>query len=918
MTDPQWGHGMALSAITVDEFFDVITNNAASRIINIMIDNPVDSIGPKNSLMIKNIPAAIPSDMKEIFNSLNFIALFYPLLWFLSKTRNPKSCLNRGLNLEFLNNKMETILIYIASILTLAVLAFTAGFLSGSRSLRNSAKLERILIKTEELSVLAFKNDLTPQFVEKTVLSMLGHLHSGGFISAVILRFEGSFLTNIKNNVIVNDEQIKNRLLNIEEASGIVKDRELQSLIDSRDRKHNYSRVVVYPYVPGINGVKYYAVFFIRENFSVKALRDKLSFLSGHFNILLFFREFLFEFNEIKEFHNRLFIKNPVSLCVTDREGTIIRHNESFTVFSNSGLLGITQIIDKATFTRVIDGHTLEIDSFYSNKNIKLYGMPLHGSNGIIKGGIFILLDESLQYLLLKKLEASEERYKKFLKELPIGLAIINQEGIIYFVNDNFISSIGFSEADRFQGDPIQNYFDIPQGGDFREITNNIPEQDFLLLKLNLRNDPGKRIFSAHLQKIILGNVELIEATFQDISLENKLYAQLAEKTKMIEEELATARRIWNHVLTIPPVYSSLVRFETFFKPSSQLGGDFCDIIQIDDYHIGVIMADVSGHGVSASLLTSMLKMLVEYSQKEGQKLEDIVNYLNLALLKILPDDQFITLFYGIINLTDYTLEYINCGHPFPFVYNVKTNEQTTLMGVTYPLGVRKNVPFDNARMKVALPENCKILLFTDGILAFRNGNRMMRVDDLTGIFSESLRLRTRNILNNIYMTMLKTSTQFVDDDVSMLLIILNKDLKYKKFLSIPSNILEIDTAILKISENINKVITLSDEENWKIYTALYETMINAVEHGNKSGSQKRVTVIYRILINWIVMKVRDEGIGFDFNSLPSPLDDENLLKPSGRGVYITKKVMDKIRYNSIGNEITMFMKLQGPARKGE
>jgi serine/threonine-protein kinase RsbW len=263
-------------------------------------------------------------------------------------------------------------------------------------------------------------------------------------------------------------------------------------------------------------------------------------------------------------------------------------------------------------------------------------------------------------------------------------------------------------------------------------------------------------------------------------------------------------------------------------------------------------------------------------------------------------------------------MEYINCGHPFPFLYNDKTKEQSILFGITYPLGVRKNVPFDNAKMKVSLPENCKILLFTDGILAFRNGNRMMRIDDLVNIFGKSFGLRSRNILNNIYMTLVKTSTQFIDDDVSMLLIFLNKDLKYKKFLSIPSNILEIDNAILKISENIKKVVDLSDEENWKIYTALYETMINAVEHGNKSGSQKRVTVIYRILENWIVMKVRDEGIGFDASKLPSPLDNDNILKPSGRGVYMVKKVMDKIRYNSSGNEITMFLKLQNPIKKVE
>jgi len=821
---------------------------------------------------------------------------------------------------------MENLLIIAVLTLAFAMVAFFAGFKYGSKALRNSAISKRILKNAEDLFLLTFKGNVTSQFMEKSLKAMAAALHSGGLAFSVILRFDGSSITNIKNNLIVNDDNIRNYILNINaekssfrkiETSAAFNNKSLMNLLEISDRKNNFTHVSIYPYIPGINRVKYFILFFTSENYRNKELRSQLEFFRGHFKILLFIREFLLEFNEKMEFYNRIYTKNPISLCMTNREGKIIQNNESFKTFSSGSLQWITQIIDKPSFARVIDGHTLEKDTFYSDKNIKLYGIPLQSSTGIVKGGIFILLDESLQHLLLKKLEASEERYRMFLKELPIGLAIINQDGKIYFANDNFTASIGFTDPARFLGEPIQNYFDIPDGN-FKEISCNIPDQDFMLLKLNLKNDPGKRNFSVHLQKIIIENAELIEATFQDISLENKLYSQLMEKTKMIEEEIATARRIWNHVLSIPPVYSSLVRFETFFKPSSLLGGDFCDIIQIDDYHIGIIMADVSGHGVSSSLLTSMLKMLVEYSQKEGQKLEDIVKYLNLALLKILPEDQFITLFYGIVDLLDYTMEYINCGHPFPFLYNDKTKEQSILFGITYPLGVRKNVPFDNAKMKVSLPENCKILLFTDGILAFRNGNRMMRIDDLVNIFGKSFGLRSRNILNNIYMTLLKTSTQFIDDDVSMLLIILNKDLKYKKFLSIPSNILEIDNAILKISESIKKVVDLSDEENWKIYTALYETMINAVEHGNKSGSQKRVTVIYRILENWIVMKVRDEGIGFDASKLPSPLDNDNILKPSGRGVYMVKKVMDKIRYNSSGNEITMFLKLQNPIRKEE
>jgi serine phosphatase RsbU (regulator of sigma subunit) len=112
----------------------------------------------------------------------------------------------------------------------------------------------------------------------------------------------------------------------------------------------------------------------------------------------------------------------------------------------------------------------------------------------------------------------------------------------------------------------------------------------------------------------------LIETVFQDITLETSLYAQLNEKNKLLEDELSTARVVQEHILSIPTIYIAGVRFNTFYLASHQLGGDFYDIIPIDDVHIGVVIADVSGHGVSASLITSMLKILVEFAPKDPQK----------------------------------------------------------------------------------------------------------------------------------------------------------------------------------------------------------------------------------------------------------------------------------------------------------
>ncbi len=598
-------------------------------------------------------------------------------------------------------------------------------------------------------------------------------------------------------------------------------------------------------------------------------------------------------------------------MCITDSRGKVLNSNKKFKESFESDPQIIESVLLKHYEDSIVIGESLERDIDFNQRFYKIHGVPLYTQEGDIKGGIFIFIDESLQRLLFNKLEISEKRYRKLIKKLPVSLAIINDEGMIYFVNDNFLQVFGFNELPQVQGKNLNELFEIDQTI-LTRITQEFTKRDHFSYRIQSLEKYGRRIFSVHLRQVGLGEEELIETVFQDITLETSLYAQLNEKNKLLEDELSTARVVQEHILSIPTIYIAGIRFNTFYLASHQLGGDFYDIIPIDDIHIGVVIADVSGHGVSASLITSMLKILVEFAPKDPHKLDEMLKYLHTGLVKVIPEDNFITMFYGIINTRTYKMEYVNCGHPFPMVYDEKTGDVRLLEGMGFPLGSFKNANFDTLLRKTQLPESCKILFYSDGLLNYRKDDKIINFHDLKKVFKEGIGLPNREILNYIYITIVKNSSRFAEDDISMLLLMMNKDLARKKFLSIPSNVLEIDLAIVRIIEEITKEKSLGDEDVWKVYTALYESMINAVEHGNKFDVQKRVTVIYRIFEDWIAFRIRDEGIGFKYNRIPNPLDEENILKPSGRGVYMVKKMMNKIRFNRVGNEITMFYHVTG------
>ncbi len=91
------------------------------------------------------------------------------------------------------------------------------------------------------------------------------------------------------------------------------------------------------------------------------------------------------------------------------------------------------------------------------------------------------------------------------------------------------------------------------------------------------------------------------------------------------------------------------------------------------------------------------------------------------------------------------------------------------------------------------------------------------------------------------------------------------------------------------------------------IKLALEEALTNAIKHGNRNDESKRVTVKYYIDPDRAVIMVRDEGPGFAPGAVPDCTADENLERPSGRGIMLMHAYMTRICYNHCGNEVWMF-----------
>lgn len=90
------------------------------------------------------------------------------------------------------------------------------------------------------------------------------------------------------------------------------------------------------------------------------------------------------------------------------------------------------------------------------------------------------------------------------------------------------------------------------------------------------------------------------------------------------------------------------------------------------------------------------------------------------------------------------------------------------------------------------------------------------------------------------------------------------------------------------------------------IKLALEEAVNNAIRHGNHQDASKKVTLIYDVTETCVEITIADEGEGFNPADVPDPRADENLEKPSGRGLMLMRAYMDEVTYNARGNQIHM------------
>jgi len=131
-----------------------------------------------------------------------------------------------------------------------------------------------------------------------------------------------------------------------------------------------------------------------------------------------------------------------------------------------------------------------------------------------------------------------------------------------------------------------------------------------------------------------------------------------------------------------------------------------------------------------------------------------------------------------------------------------------------------------------------------------------------------------------------------------------------KILIKIPSEIRYIKEVWLRILTDL-KPYNVDSDTLFDVRLCVEEALRNAVVHGNRSDNRLFVNVSYWIKGADFNIEIENEGSGFDHRIIPDPTTDDNIMKSSGRGVYLLKNLMDSVEFNKTGNVIKMVKHLK-------
>ena len=403
--------------------------------------------------------------------------------------------------------------------------------------------------------------------------------------------------------------------------------------------------------------------------------------------------------------------------------------------------------------------------------------------------------------------------------------------------------------------------------------------------------------------------VEVLAEAFEDLSLKTEQYisdiTEITREKERIGTELELASKIQSDMLpNIFPPFPDRNDMSIFasMEPAKEVGGDFYDFFLLDEDHLGLVMADVSGKGVPAALFMMISKILVQNYALTGRSPREVLEAVNQQICGNNREEMFITVWLGILDLKTGRMTASNAGHEYPVVCAPGGTFELVRDRHGFVIGAMDGVKYTNYELQLEV--GSRLFVYTDGVPEATNA-----AGELFGTqrMLDALNSRRDGTPEQLLQAVRGAIDDFVGDapqfdDITMLCLQYDGPESPVREITLPAKIESI-SAVTDFVDAELEAFGCPMKARIQIDVAIDEVFSNIANYAYGAGTGDATV---RLETSESPRSVRltfiDSGVAY--NPLEAPDPDVTLAaedrQTGGLGVYLVRHTMDEVSYEHV------------------
>lgn len=380
-----------------------------------------------------------------------------------------------------------------------------------------------------------------------------------------------------------------------------------------------------------------------------------------------------------------------------------------------------------------------------------------------------------------------------------------------------------------------------------------------------------------------------------------------AKERERIQQELQVAALIQQTLLPkeLPSINGWHV--DAFYRPARAVGGDFYDFIELGEDRLGVVIGDVTDKGVPAALVMATSRSMLRAAALRHDSPAAVLKDVNEGLVPEIPPAMFVTCLYAIIDTGAGDVVFANAGHNLPYVRTADGVLELRATGM--PLGLMPAMEYEERTHR--LEDGDVMVLTSDGITeAHSPDGEMYGFSRLMGRVAR--KTKEQDMCNALVADLEKWTGGEAEQEDDITLVVVRKGASAAESASVfdldvadevlttftlPSSEGNERVAIERVAEAVGP-LGLGTSRLEKLKTAVGETVMNAIEHGNENNPDLEVTVAVSATSDVVRVTVTDMGGDKDIPEAVVPDLEAKLAgeqTPRGWGLFLIGQMVDEV-----------------------